>query len=344
MKTPLLFWPLLLLVLPLTRAENPALVKAEFIYETAPFPACHASTLVETNAGLVAAWFGGTAEKNPDVGIWVSRNEGGQWTVPVEVANGVQPDGSRLPCWNPVLFQPKEGPLLLFYKIGPNPDAWWGLVRTSRDEGRTWSGPRRLPDGILGPIKNKPVQLANGDILAPTSSEDHGWRVHFERSADGGETWTKTEAINDGKKIEAIQPSILLHGDGRLEAVGRTRKSGKVFEVWSQDQGKTWGEMTLTDLPNPNSGTDAVTLADGRFLLVYNHSAKGRSPLDVAMSRDGKQWERAVILDAELGGEFSYPAIIQTRDGLVHITYTWKRQRIKHVVLDPAKLEPLRQP
>ena len=344
MKTPLLFWPLLLLVLPLTRAENPALVKAEFIYETAPFPACHASTLVETNAGLVAAWFGGTAEKNPDVGIWVSRNEGGQWTVPVEVANGVQPDGSRLPCWNPVLFQPKEGPLLLFYKIGPNPDAWWGLVRTSRDEGRTWSGPRRLPDGILGPIKNKPVQLANGDILAPTSSEDHGWRVHFERSADGGETWTKTEAINDGKKIEAIQPSILLHGDGRLEAVGRTRKSGKVFEVWSQDQGKTWGEMTLTDLPNPNSGMDAVTLADGRFLLVYNHSAKGRSPLDVAMSRDGKQWERAVILDAELGGEFSYPAIIQTRDGLVHITYTWKRQRIKHVVLDPAKLEPLRQP
>ncbi len=320
----------------LANAEDSAVVKSEFIYESAPFPSCHASTIVETKSGLVAAWFGGTAEKKPDVGIWTARHVDGKWTAPIEVADGVQSDGKRHPCWNPVLFQPKEGPLLLFYKVGPNPDRWWGMLRTSTDDGRTWSEARRLPDGILGPIKNKPVHLANGDLLSPTSTEDQGWRVHFERSSDGGKTWTATPAVNDGKEIGAIQPSILFHKDGKLEAVGRTQQ-GRVFQIWSEDQGRSWGKMTLLDLPNPNSGLDATTLADGRFLLVYNHTPKGRSPLNVALSGDGKKWEPALVLESE-PGEYSYPAIIQSRDGLVHITYTWKRQRVKHVVVDPAKL------
>ena len=317
-------------------AADPAILQSEFIYESAPFPSCHASTIVETKSGFAAAWFGGTAEKNPDVGIWSARLVEGKWTTPVEVANGVQADGTRHPCWNPVLFQPKDGPLLLFYKVGPDPDRWWGMLRTSDDDGATWSAARRLPDGILGPIKNKPVQLANGDILSPTSSEDQGWRVHFERSGDGGKTWTATAPVNDGKEIGAIQPSILFHQDGRLEAVGRTEQK-RVFQIWSGDQGRTWGRMTLTDLPNPNSGIDATTLADGRFVLVYNHAPKGRSPLNVALSSDGKKWEPALVLESD-PGEYSYPAVIQSRDGLVHITYTWKRQRVKHVVVDPAKL------
>ena len=320
----------------LARAADPAIVISEFIFETAPFPSCHASTIVEAKDGFVAAWFGGTAEKKSDVGIWSARLVDGKWTAPVEVANGVQANGTRHPCWNPVLFQPKEGPLLLFYKVGPNPDRWWGMLRTSTDDGRTWSDARRLPDGILGPIKNKPVQLANGDILSPSSTEDGGWRVHFERSSDGGKTWSATTAVNDGREIGAIQPSILFHKDGRLEAVGRTEQE-RIFQTWSADQGRTWGKMTLLDLPNPNSGIDAVTLADGRFLLVYNHTPKGRSPLNIAISHDGTRWQSALVLESD-AGEFSYPAVIQSRDGLVHITYTWKRQRVKHVVMDPGKL------
>lgn len=327
-------------------AQSPAILKSEFIYESAPFPSCHASTLAETKSGLVAAWFGGTAERNPDVCIYVARQEQGKWTAPQEVANGVGFATNRLPTWNPVLFQPKGGPLLLFYKVGPKPAEWWGMFTTSTNDGLTWAEPLRLPTGILGPIKNKPVQLADGTVLCGSSTEgDGGWRVHFERTGNFGQTWTTTPPVNDGKAIGAIQPSILFHPGGRLQAIGRTHND-KLFQIWSDDNGFTWGKMTLLDLPNPDSGTDAVTLHDGRQLLVYNHNTrdqtknKGRSPLNVAISTDGKNWSAALVLenDANAPSGFAYPAVIQTADGLVHITYTWERKRIRHVVIDPSKL------
>lgn len=329
-------------------ASSPALLTHEFVYEKAPYPSCHASTIVETAAGeLVAAWFGGTAEKNPDVGIWVARLDPKtrSWTASVEVANGVQPDGRRHPTWNPVLFQPRGGePLMLFYKVGPSPQTWWGELRTSMDGGRTWSAARRLPEGIYGPIKNKPVQLADGTLLCPTSDETHErlskWRIYFERTGDLGRTWARTEFLNDGLRVGAIQPSVLFRdriGGDRLQAVGRTRQ-GKVFSVESNDGGRTWGEVSLIEqLPNPNAGTDAVTLRDGRQVLVYNPVTKGRTPLKVAISADGKTWRDVVTLE-DAPGEYSYPAVIQTADGLVHITYTWRRERIRHAVIDPARL------
>ncbi len=316
-----------------------SITKTEFIFEEAPFAECHASTIAETGGTLVAAWFGGTREKNPDVGIWLSRYEGGKWTKPAEVANGVESPEKRYPCWNPVLFQPRRGPLMLFYKVGPSPSTWWGMLMTSQDHGKTWSQPKRLPDGIVGPIKNKPVELSDGTILCPSSSEDNGWRVHFERTSDLGKTWTSTGPINDGKEFSAIQPSILFHKDGSLQALGRSRQ-GHVFETRSRDGGKTWSALVATSLLNPNSGTDAVTLKDGRQLIVYNNvgnspgrSGGPRSPLNVAVSTDGREWRDIHVLENE-PGEYSYPAVIQTADGKVHVTYTWKRKRIKHVVID----------
>lgn len=313
-----------------------AIVTAEFIYERAPFPSCHASTIAETKDGLVAAWFGGTREKNPDVGVWVSRRDRNGWSKVVEVANGVQQTGERYPCWNPVLFQPARGPLMLFYKVGPSPSEWWGMLTTSTDGGATWSKPRRLPDGILGPIKNKPVQLPDGSILCGSSTEHAGWRVHMERTSDLGETWQKTEPLNDRSQFGAIQPAILVHRSGAIQIICRSQQR-KITESWSSDGGKTWSAMKPTALPNPSAGIDAVMLKDGRALVVYNHTEKARSPLNVALSSDGKTWKAALILEDQ-PGEYSYPAVIQTADGLVHVTYTWKRERIKHVVIDPRKL------
>ncbi len=324
-------------------ADQSGVIRSEFIYETAPFPSCHASTIAESRSGLVAAWFGGTHEKHSDVGIWVSRQIDGRWSAPVEVAHGVQhhkADGTvhRHPCWNPVLFQPRTGPLMLFYKVGPDPRTWWGMLMTSEDGGQSWSNPCRLPEQIDGPVKNKPVQLPDGTILAGSSTEYDGWRVHFESTKDLGRTWQRIGPVNDGVEFGAIQPSLLFLGGNRLMALGRTRQ-GKVFQVASEDLGRTWGQMTATELPNPNAGTDAVTLSDGRHLIVYNHTSKGRSPLNVAISQDGRTWRMALVLEDQ-PGEYSYPAVIQTADGLVHITYTWKRQRIKHAVVDPTRIVP----
>jgi predicted neuraminidase len=322
-----------------------AIVREEFIFEKAPFASCHASTIAETPAGLVAAWFAGKNERNPDTGIWLSRlervgevgaTENAAWSAPAEVANGVQPDGERFPSWNPVLFQPRSGPLLLFYRVGPSPAGWWGLLSTSADNGKTWSPPRRLPENILGPIKNKPVELSSGALLCPSSSEFPTWRVLIERTSDLGQTWQQSPPLNDGKKIRAIQPSILVWPSGRIQILCRS-KEGRIMDSWSADEGRTWSPMQPTALPNPDSGLDAVMLRDGRALVVYNHSTTERTPLNVAVSSDGKIWQSALVLEFD-PGEYSYPAVIQSSDGLVHITYTWKRQRIKHVVLDPSKL------
>ena len=144
-------------------APSPAILREEFIHEPSTYPQCHASTIVETTAGtLVAAWFGGTHERHPDVCIWLRRCENGRWLPEQMVADGVQSPTLRYPTWNPVLFQPRRGPLMLFYKVGPSPETWWGMLTTSDDDGRTWSTPRRLPDGMLGPIKDKPIELAGG--------------------------------------------------------------------------------------------------------------------------------------------------------------------------------------
>lgn len=319
-----------------------ALVTSEMIFDRGPFAECHASTIAQTRAGeLAAAWFGGRREGDPTVGIWLSRQVDGKWSTPAEVATGIRSDDSkgkatRYPCWNPVLFQPVKGPLLLFYKVGPSPSTWWGMRRTSADGGRSWSGPERLPAGILGPIKNKPVELLHGRLLCPSSSEDHGWRVHLELTGDPGKTWTTIGPLEDPKHLGAIQPTILTYSNGKLQVLCRTQ-AGVIATSRSVDGGLTWSPLVPTDLPNPNSGIDALTLADDRHLLVYNPTKHGRTPLAVAVSRDGLRWGIVATLEDQ-PGEYSYPAVIQTRDGLVHITYTYQRRRIKHVVVDPSAI------
>ena len=323
-------------------AENDSpLLEREFIFDDASFAACHASTIVETEDGtLIAAWFAGSKEGAGDVAIWSSIKEKGaeKWSEPRIVGDA---DEENVPCWNPVLFEPKDGPTMLFYKQGREISKWQGVLLLSRDGGRTWGERRVLPEFFIGPVKNKPVQLADGSILCPSSTEHDGWRVHFEFIPALDKTWSRTEAINTKEEGGAIQPSVLFHRDGKLQAICRNRVGvGRLWQTWSDDGGRTWSKLEPTTLPNPCSGTDAVTLSDGRQLLVYNHTTTltgGRNILNVAISDDGKVW-RAIGTLENAKGEYSYPAVIQSEDGTIHITYTWKRKKIAHVALDPTRL------
>jgi predicted neuraminidase len=324
----------------------------EFIYDKAPYPSCHSVTIVEaTNGDLVSAWFGGSHERHPDVCIYSAIKPKGsdKWGEPIKVADGVMKDGTRFPTWNPVLYQIPGGDLMLFYKIGPKPSEWWGVYRTSSDGGKTWSDKIDMPSkDFLGPIKNKPVLLSNGTLLLPSSTEGNGWHLRMESTPDFGKTWVMGDTISRGKeKINAIQPSILFHKDGSIQAIGRTRNRA-IFSTFSKDNGKTWSDLALIGLPNNNSGTDAVTLKNGKHLLVYNHvlpsgkEAKGpRTPLNLSISDDGINWKATLVLEDSKISQYSYPSIIQSSDGMVHIVYTWRRQKLKYVKIDPSKLKAI---
>ena len=331
-------------------SSAPIVLSSEFVYEDASFPSAHASTVVETPGGIAAAWFGGTAEKNPDVGIWFSLNDGNGWSEPLEVADGVAADGTDYACWNPVLYQPEGGPLVLFYKVGVNPREWWGAVRVSRDNGSTWSEEQRLPDGVLGPVRAKPILMDDGSLLAGSSTEHDGWVVHMERlkqPAEGGDMWSLdylgssdsweiVPDLNDAEEFSAIQPTILVHSPTKLQIMCRSTQD-VISTAWSEDGGQTWGPMMASELPNPSAGVDAVNLADGRFLLIYNPTTEGRHQLALAISDDGEAWDQVHLLE-DTEGEYSYPAMIQAKDGKVHITYTWRREKVRYVVVDPGAL------
>ena len=317
-------------------------IRREFIVDSFPTPANHASTIVQTSDGsLLSAWFGGTAEGKLDVVIWSSRLEPAGWSRPVVVARGEEDGDDPFPCWNPVLFQVKNGPLILFYKVGPKPSSWWGRYRISRDNGASWSQSKRIGSSMVGPVRNKPLELPDGTLLCGSSDESSGWRVHLENIVAFGTRkmfWTRTPDLNYAIDYGAIQPALIPWSNKRIQMLCRTRQK-VITESWSVDGGKSWSAFRKTALPNPNSAIDAVLLADGRAVLIHNPNAEERTPLIASFSKDGTEWTPAVTLENEPGAELSYPAVIQTSDGLVHVTYTWKREKIRHAVLDPAQVQ-----
>lgn len=305
-------------------------LSSEFIYTDAPFPKCHASTIIETDKGLMASWFGGTDEKNKDVCIYISTKKNNSWSTPQLVADGVINDTLRYPCWNPVLFKKTNGDIVLYYKVGPSPREWWGLYKISTDNGQSWSDEVKIPNNLLGPIKNKPEQLNDGTMLYPTSSETQkAWTVYVEKSDNDLKNWQKIAIDNNG--FSAIQPTILFYDGGKIQMLCRS-KEHKIVETWSDDNGDTWTPLQATSLVNNNSGIDGVTTNSKLHLLVCNPVEKGRHKLSLLASYDGKNWKELIVLEnQEKETEFSYPAIIEGSDGTIYITYTYNRKRIKFV-------------
>ena len=323
--------------------------KREFIFTSAPFASCHASTIVELRSGgLLAAWFGGQEEGAPDVGIWGARRTGDRWSEPVELARE-----RHVPTWNPVLFYTRDGRLWLYYKFGPSPETWSAGRRWSGDDGKTWSAVEHLPAGLYGPIRAKPLVLEDGTIVSGTSVESYrSWAAWIERSTDGGASWRRIGPITVPRSAESqsasattaspgtaaddedygiIQPSVVPLGNKHLRFYARSSSEiRKICVADSWDAGLNWTPAQPIDLPNPNSGIDALALRDGRLVLVFNNSDHARTPLNLAVSQDGEHFHVFLTLEDE-PGEYSYPALIQGADGDLRITYTWNRKRICYV-------------
>ena len=336
--------PLLRIVAALFAAFAAAIAAAQssgtliFPVGSTKFSSSHASTLVEAKDGsLLSAWFGGNHEGGRDVAIWSARKDASGWSAPAVLAR--EP---KVPCWNPVLFHTRDGRVWLYYKFGPSPDTWAAARKYSLDEGMTWSAAEHLPAGILGPIRVKPLVLDEGTIVAGTSFEAYNsWAIWIERSTDSGKTWSKIgpilpvagigSASDTGKIHGLIQPSVINLGKGHLRLYARsTQDIARICAADSFDNGLTWTGAHALDVPNPNSGIDAVALRDGRVVLIYNNSTSDRTPLDLAVSLDGEHFQNFKVLE-DAPGEYSYPAIIQDAKGDLEITYTWNRKSIKYV-------------
>jgi len=323
-------------------AIAPAAITQEFIYTQAPFPSAHASTIVELkNGDLLTAWFGGSDEGKPDVAIWSSRRAGGKWSEPVELVR--EPN---IACYNPVLFYSADGKLWLYYKFGPDPREWSAGRRFSIDDGKTWSQVEHLPAGLSGPIRAKPLVMHDGIIVSGTSVESYlSWAAWIERSSDNGKTWSRIGPIaapapsaHTNQTYGIIQPSVVQLKNGTLRLYTRsTAQIARICVADSADAGMHWTAVQALELPNPNSGLDAVALRDGRVVLIFNNTTKGRTPLNLAVSNDGKHFRDFHTLE-DAPGEYSYPAMIQARNGDLYATYTWNRKRIRYAHIPLADI------
>ncbi len=334
------------------------MLKEFIVGEERGFDSCHASTLVQLPDGtILAAWFGGSWEKENDVAIWAARRIGGKWETPRKLA-----DVRGTAMWNPVLFQKQDGGIILFYKVGETISVWKTWFIESRDNGESFSAPRELvpgdESGGRGPVKNKPIRLHDGTVLAPASWEGRTWDAFVDISEDDCRTWQTSELVPlrrasynvqmlhrpyDKHYIYGegvIQPTLWEDAGGGVHMLLRSTSS-RIFRSDSADGGRTWCTAYDTGLPNNNSGIDLVKMRGGELALVYNprenlpnYNKGPRTPLTVAISRDnGDHFEELCVLENGRG-HFSYPAVICNDRNEILITYTWNRENIAFVKLE----------
>lgn len=306
---------------------------AEFVFPPRRREQCHAPSLaLLPGQQLFCAWFAGSREGHRDTAIWLARRADGRWSPPQQVAK--VGDEAH---WNPVLFV-AGGSVYLFFKVGPSPRTWRTYWMRRPAGGGDWSAPAELVPGDVGgrgPVKNKPIELADGTWLAPASVETaRSWDCYADRSEDCGRSWRPSPLVprrrRDFPGLGIIQPSLWQAADGRVHMLARST-AGRVYRANSDDAGRSWSEAAATALPNNNSGLDLVRLAGGRLVLALNPVAGNRgrrSPLVLlAADEDGERWEQLEVLE-DGPGEYSYPAVIATDAG-VAVAYTWRRRSIK---------------
>ncbi len=340
-------------------------MKSEFIFQADHnWRSCHSATICALeNGDLTAAWFAGTKEAAADSVILGSKKkkDSQKWSP----ANAWVNVPHRA-AGNPKLF---IGPDRALWLIAPvNYGDWCQggtrlFMKRSYDHSDSWNDLEFLIEEprILG--KNKPLKLKSGIWIIPAENEVT-WQPVFLRSDDSGATWRLIEVPANDNMV--IQPSVVQLTDGSLLAYARSWE-GFIYEIRSKNDGLTWSEPKPTSLPNNNSGLDLTRLNSGHLVLVFNSAGLGvnvqkngrrawgpRNPLVAARSTDeGETWPRQIVLQQEestgdyfedltdipvpSSGEYSYPSIIQSADGMIHIVYTYRRIAIKHVALSEAE-------
>lgn len=304
-------------------------------------PSVHCATLCQLpNGTLLAAWFGGTYELATDVVILGARLEPGaqDWSAP-EVLVAVPGHSLGQPVFLPLA----EGRLRLFCNVVPPGERWTSAqphYQDSGDGGRRWGPLQALMDypGLM--FRSKPLHLP-GRILLPAYDERQ-WCSRMLISEDGGEHWRLGEPI--------ISPPGNIHAclveldEGRVLAYLRCGgKGGVIWRTESLDAGESWAAPQPTSIPNPNSGLDLIRLKSGDMLLACNPVAQGRTPLSLLLASPDEDWGVPHALE-EGPGEYSYPTLLQARDGTIHLVYTWRREHIRHLSFSEAWLRQRLRP
>jgi predicted neuraminidase len=332
---------------------TPAVYREDFVHAAGLTKEIHSSTLVPLdNGNVLAAWYGGSREGAGDVALYLAEYDSGKqrWgearrlTDPEKTQRQVKRYIRKV--GNPVLFSHPDGTLWLFY-VSVSVGGWAGSsinYITSQDQGGTWSAARRL---ITSPfanistlVKGTPLLYEDGTIGLPVYHEFLGKFPELLHLDQNGRVLDKIRMWS-GKS--SLQPSIAALDEGR--AVALLRYSGtppnRILETRSGDAGRSWQPVRKLQLPNPNSALMVRKIGEKQLLLVFNNTEDGRANLSLALSDDeGETWRVVHALeDSPEEQGFSYPFLIETDNGLFHLSYSWNKRRVKHVVFNRAWLE-----
>ncbi len=335
-------------------AEAP-FYKEIFVSEAATQKA-HAATILLSDNGPMAFWYGGSKEGASDVQIFQAAFNGTSWGKVTPVINPVmvQNDLNRLirKVGNPAGFRLKDGRIWLFF-VSVSVGGWAGsslnLIESS-DDGQSWSKPRRL---ITSPffnlstlVRNQPYYYTDGTIGLPVYHEFLGKFGELLRLDSTGRVLSK-QRLSKGR--HALQPAIVAISE--MEAIGLMRYAGKppmhLLQVNSLDGGNSWSAARKLELPNPNAATTAISIGAGKILAVINNAAQGRNDMSLAISTSGDHWQVFHTLESVDASpisheyEFSYPAILRDDAGMFHLLYSWNHKFIKHIRFNLAWLQTM---
>lgn len=336
-------------------AEAAPLFRQSWVTPLGHTNSAHSSSICALPSGdLLAVWYGGSREGGTDVALFTARLPAGstQWTKPVTTVDRAmaQEELDRVikKVGNAVIFPDLAGNLWMVY-VSVSMGGWSGSAlnfKTSQDEGRTWGESHRL---TLNPflnlsslVRNKPIYASDGRIGLPVYHEmalKYPQMLWLTPGPNGSVADYRMRNLSSQTGL--IQPALVPLGGDRVLMMLRDGGDGRTMHTaYSEDNGWTWSAAAGSTLRNPDAALDALRLRDGRILVVYNDAASGRENLRLAISPDaGRSWKAGPMLEEAPKQEYSYPTLAEDSNGRIHLTYTWQRERIRHVMFNTAWID-----